>query len=133
MKYCKHCGAELVDDAVVCQKCGCPTDEGQNLAANQGAVAQPKPGLTVSIVAISLAVVMFFVSLFLTAIAYYVLAVPVLVLGIIGTVYASKSLKAGKTQKGVASLTCSIISLVLWFIDLLLIVLIIVGALSGLI
>ena len=22
MKYCPHCGAELVDDAVVCVKCG---------------------------------------------------------------------------------------------------------------
>ncbi|MFA6874510.1 MAG: zinc-ribbon domain-containing protein [Bacilli bacterium] len=23
MKYCSHCGAELLDDAVVCPKCGC--------------------------------------------------------------------------------------------------------------
>ena len=23
MKYCTHCGQELVDDAVVCTKCGC--------------------------------------------------------------------------------------------------------------
>ncbi len=23
MKYCSHCGAELVDEAVVCPKCGC--------------------------------------------------------------------------------------------------------------
>lgn len=23
MKYCTHCGAELMDDAVICPKCGC--------------------------------------------------------------------------------------------------------------
>lgn len=23
MKYCTHCGAEMLDDAVVCVKCGC--------------------------------------------------------------------------------------------------------------
>ena len=24
MKYCSHCGAELLDEAIVCPKCGCP-------------------------------------------------------------------------------------------------------------
>lgn len=23
MKYCQHCGSEVMDDAVVCPKCGC--------------------------------------------------------------------------------------------------------------
>lgn len=23
MKYCVHCGNELLDDAVICPKCGC--------------------------------------------------------------------------------------------------------------
>ena len=27
MKYCKSCGAELVDEAVVCPKCGVATEE----------------------------------------------------------------------------------------------------------
>ena len=27
MKYCCHCGAELLDAAVVCPKCGCPVGE----------------------------------------------------------------------------------------------------------
>ena len=26
MKYCTHCGAEMLDDAVVCVKCGCSSD-----------------------------------------------------------------------------------------------------------
>ncbi len=34
MKYCSHCGKELLDDAVVCVGCGCPiqVDEGTNLS-----------------------------------------------------------------------------------------------------
>ena len=27
MKYCEHCGAEIMDEAVVCIKCGCPTEK----------------------------------------------------------------------------------------------------------
>lgn len=26
MKYCAHCGNELLDEAVICPKCGCPTN-----------------------------------------------------------------------------------------------------------
>ena len=26
MKYCAHCGAELLDEAIVCPKCGCETE-----------------------------------------------------------------------------------------------------------
>lgn len=28
MKYCSKCGAELLDEAVVCPKCGCETEYG---------------------------------------------------------------------------------------------------------
>lgn len=27
MKYCTHCGAEIMDEAVVCVKCGCQTEQ----------------------------------------------------------------------------------------------------------
>ena len=26
MKYCTHCGNELLDEAAICPKCGCPTN-----------------------------------------------------------------------------------------------------------
>ena len=26
MKYCSHCGAELLDEAVICPKCGCSVE-----------------------------------------------------------------------------------------------------------
>jgi len=27
MKYCEKCGSELMDEAVICPNCGCPTKE----------------------------------------------------------------------------------------------------------
>ena len=33
MKYCTHCGAELLDEAVVCTKCGCWTNNSMVTAA----------------------------------------------------------------------------------------------------
>ena len=37
MKYCTHCGNELLDDAVICPKCGCAVANanGRNAAADQ--------------------------------------------------------------------------------------------------
>lgn len=34
MKYCSKCGAELLDDAVVCPKCGCQVD-GANITKSE--------------------------------------------------------------------------------------------------
>lgn len=33
MKYCGHCGAELLDEAVICPKCGCPVGGANNMYA----------------------------------------------------------------------------------------------------
>lgn len=30
MKFCKHCGSEVLDEAVICVKCGCNIDEIKN-------------------------------------------------------------------------------------------------------
>jgi uncharacterized membrane protein YvbJ len=37
MKYCSHCGKELLDEAVVCPNCGCPVEnyQQQNQTYNQ--------------------------------------------------------------------------------------------------
>lgn len=35
MKYCTKCGNELVDDAVVCTKCGCATDPNMFISKNK--------------------------------------------------------------------------------------------------
>lgn len=47
MKYCRSCGAELVDDAVICTKCGVPVDNQSTLKKNMYAIA----GFILSLVA----------------------------------------------------------------------------------
>ncbi|MCB9498845.1 MAG: zinc-ribbon domain-containing protein [Bacillales bacterium] len=32
MKYCTYCGAEVMEEAVVCPHCGCPLKEGKSVA-----------------------------------------------------------------------------------------------------
>lgn len=32
MKYCQHCGAQLLDEAVICPSCGCPVETRQSLS-----------------------------------------------------------------------------------------------------
>ncbi len=61
MKYCAHCGAQLVDEAVVCPKCGCAVAPTKTVDPNAspksrlitlllcifvGATAQPQCGQT---------------------------------------------------------------------------------------
>ena len=38
MKFCSNCGAELMDEAVICPKCGCPagkTERSRDPGANK--------------------------------------------------------------------------------------------------
>ena len=35
MKYCAHCGEELLDEAVLCPKCGCWVNEEKSTTINQ--------------------------------------------------------------------------------------------------
>ena len=46
MKYCKNCGAQLEDEAVICPGCGCATD-----AAPAAAVAAPAEPSTLQTIA----------------------------------------------------------------------------------
>lgn len=39
MKYCTKCGNKLMDEAVVCPKCGCPTNDYQVRKTNGFAIA----------------------------------------------------------------------------------------------
>lgn len=36
MKYCTHCGSEIVDEAVVCPNCGCSVENPQTAVATTG-------------------------------------------------------------------------------------------------
>ena len=36
MKYCTHCGSEIMDEAAICPKCGCPTENYRTAPAQRG-------------------------------------------------------------------------------------------------
>jgi uncharacterized membrane protein YvbJ len=50
MKYCSRCGVELVDEAVVCTKCGCAVDAPRQIVAGASVVGQKFIGGLVTLV-----------------------------------------------------------------------------------
>ena len=95
MKYCRSCGAELVDEAVVCPKCGVAVGEVQEpLKKNSMAVA----GFVLSIIALVINL-------------YAIPAILGLVMSIIGLIQINKGGYKGK-KLAIAGLIMSIIALV---------------------
>lgn len=128
MKYCKHCGAELLDEAVVCPKCGCSVEE--NTPVQTAAV--PKPGLTVSIIAAVFVTLMTVIAWLWNVLALWAFSTPVLVLGIIGCAFAARSLKVKKTSTGKASLGLSIYSLSALVLNYLAIIVLVIAGIMKL-
>lgn len=48
MKYCQHCGNELLDTAVICPKCGSPVSGNPNFVASQNQYSIQNSGNNVS-------------------------------------------------------------------------------------
>ena len=91
MKYCWKCGAELMDEAVVCPKCGCAVAELKQ-SENQGEKKN------------TVAIVGFILS--------FLFAIPGLVLGIIGLVQSKKLNGEGKGFS-IAAIVISAVSFVI--------------------
>lgn len=45
MKYCRHCGKEVMDEAIICPNCGCATDVPNTL--NSSEIDEPSMGLNI--------------------------------------------------------------------------------------
>lgn len=43
MKYCTHCGKEVLDDAIICPACGCSVQYGEAPKRQQQQQARPQP------------------------------------------------------------------------------------------
>ena len=54
MKYCSKCGNELLDEAVICPKCGCPVESGTN-QNNGSKLNKIKTALVLNIIAFVIA------------------------------------------------------------------------------
>lgn len=55
MKYCSKCGNELLDEAVICPKCGCPADSGKNANKKSTVGNKVKTALILNIIAFAIA------------------------------------------------------------------------------
>lgn len=130
MKYCSHCGAELLDEAVICPKCGCQVAPYDTYlapkAANTNAVSSGNAttssnataAMVMGILSLSISVVAFFVYGFLEILALG-LSLPGLILG-------SKTRSNGVGKAGfITSIIATCISgvgLVLYVLSVLMII-----------
>ena len=89
MKYCTHCGAEIMEDAAICTKCGCWTNQ-----TAQGAQQKAKINACalVGFILAMVGVVTFFIDFM------GMLALAGMILSIVGLVQLVKN----KEQKGKA-------------------------------
>lgn len=90
MKYCTHCGAELMDEAVICPSCGCSVGQSTTRSANQNADWN------------SLCIVGFIVSFFFSVVG--------LILSVIGYKQVLQSGEKGK-ELGLAGIVISSVKL----------------------
>lgn len=51
MKYCSHCGNELLDEAVICPKCGCACNSKVEATLRNDNVSQKSRGIALILVA----------------------------------------------------------------------------------
>ena len=100
MKYCAHCGAELIDEAVICTKCGCWTNDQKKLSE----ISRPKlnvlalVGFILSIV--SIVVFLFAIGIDPEADASLFIGIPFAIAGfvcsIIGLIKLKRNHQRGK-------------------------------------
>lgn len=120
MKYCKSCGAELVDEAVVCPKCG---------VAQEAITAEPTKHNVIGIVSFVLAIVGILTSYINNQVISSLSGLcnlAAFILGIIGISQAKK--RNEKKGFAVAGLVISLLGVIIVFI-LLLVGIIMAGAL----
>ena len=123
MKYCAHCGAELLDEAVVCPKCGCWTNDNNKVAE----VSRPKlsklalTGFILSLV--SVVTSLFFLSINSLESVFLFGSVTVAVAGFVCSLVGLIKLKRNNQRgKGfaIAGLTVGAVVGVFWVLLILL-------------
>ena len=55
MKYCSKCGNELLNEAVICPKCGCPADNGKNVSKKSTVGSKVITALVLNVIAFVIA------------------------------------------------------------------------------
>ncbi|MCH5151720.1 MAG: zinc-ribbon domain-containing protein [Clostridiales bacterium] len=115
MKYCKYCGAQLDDDAVVCSSCGKKLDEqqpAQTIIVQQVEKPEQKKngcGVAGFVIGLISLVICSWLCIFL---GWYTLALPCLafVLSLVGIIVGKK--KQQSIGLGIAGLILSAVALI---------------------
>ena len=134
MKYCTHCGAELLDEAVLCPKCGCWVNNDGN---KPNEVTRPKlsslalAGFILSVVSIVFAI--FFLAITDTESSLSSLVLLAMPTGIAGLVCSSIGVVKIKRKKlrgkglAVAGTVIGAIVCAFWLIMIILGVYVVIG------
>ena len=75
MKYCTKCGAQMMDEAVICVTCGSPVNEGMSKETASEYVKRVKDAKTLSIVSISITGAYFLTALCIGVISYLLFSI----------------------------------------------------------
>lgn len=119
MKYCRYCGSEMMDEAVVCVKCGCPVN--QTTATVEVANNKLPPVVLVGFI-------MSMVSAFLSVLLFtgveelYFLGIPFAVAGLVCSIIGLVKVKRnGLRGKGfaIAGLVVGAVFTAMWLILIL--------------
>lgn len=111
--FCKNCGSEISDEAVVCPNCGVPTEK-LNSAATEAQPVEKKKTNVFAIIGFVLSLVAG-VFAFVQVIVYWIAIVAALVLSILGIVWATKK-NANLKGLAIAGVVLSAIDIVMWVI-----------------
>lgn len=113
MKFCSHCGAKILDEAVICPKCGCQVSSAAPKEENKNATT----ALVMGIVSLSLSVLALVILGFLEFVALG-LSIPGIILG-------SKNKMTGKGKAGfitsIIAICISAIGVLLYILSLLMV------------
>lgn len=114
--FCKNCGKEIDDNAVVCPNCGVATDKFKEAAPAEAAVQTSQGGKTnvFAIIGFALSVIAF-AFIFIQTIVFWIATAAALTLSILGLVW---SLKKDSNLKGlaIAGIVISAVDAAVWLI-----------------
>lgn len=124
--FCKNCGKEIDDNAVICPDCGVPTDKFKTEAAPADGQAAVQKTNVFAIIGFVLSLVAF-AFIFIQVVVFWILAIAALTLSILGLVWSAKK---GWNLKGlaIAGVVISAVDVGVWLMFLI-IGLTIIGAL----
>lgn len=116
MKYCSHCGNEVMDEAEICPKCGCRLSEAKVVSTPKEPAGSSGPALGLGIASIACAIISFLIFGWLALVGFG--------LGIGAIVSGAKHKTATKAKVGlglgIGGTVVGAIAIIIWIQALML-------------